>query len=57
MGWQYSGPPPGFLPPQITIVERRASPAVMMMRPLSPAGRAAPPLAEEDVLYWHGDIF
>jgi len=28
-----------------------------MMRPLSPAGRAAPPLREEDVLYWHGDAF
>jgi len=51
------GLPSGFLPPQITIVERRASPEVMMMRPLSPAGRAAPPLREEDVLYWHGDAF
>jgi len=49
--------PSGFLPPQVTIVERRASRDVMMIRRLSPAARAAPPLGEDDVLYWRGDVF
>ena len=34
-----------------------ASRDVMMIRPLSPSARAAPPLGEDDVLYWRGDVF
>jgi predicted N-acetyltransferase YhbS len=49
--------PPGFLPPQVTIAERRPSSEVMMVRPVSRAGEAILTLSAGDILYWHGDLF
>jgi GNAT superfamily N-acetyltransferase len=46
--------PPGFLPPQLTIVEAQPSPVVMMVRGLK---MPVPALAMSDVMYWHGDVF
>jgi N-acetylglutamate synthase-like GNAT family acetyltransferase len=48
--------PPGWCPPQVEIVSRRLVREVMMVRPLKP-GVLRTPLKEEDVLYWHGDLF
>jgi hypothetical protein len=48
--------PPGFLPPQVTMVSARPSAELMMMRVLrSTAARL--PLTNEDVLYWRSDVF
>src|SRR5204863_833640 len=48
--------PPGFAPPQVTIVRARAATEVMMVRFLgSPVVR--PRLSGDDVLYWRSDIF
>jgi predicted N-acetyltransferase YhbS len=49
--------PSGFRPPQMTIVERTPSRDVMMMKPLSEAARAEPPLAGADLFYWIADTF
>src|SRR5207253_2771686 len=49
--------PPGFCPPQVTMVERRPASEVMMIRPLSARAKAARPIAAADVLYWRGDMF
>jgi predicted N-acetyltransferase YhbS len=49
--------PSGFCPPQMAIVERAASRDVMMMKPLSNAARADPPLTAADVFYWVADTF
>jgi GNAT superfamily N-acetyltransferase len=49
--------PGDFCPPQVQVVERRASPETMMIRPLTARGTPASPLSEGDVLYWHGDAF
>jgi predicted N-acetyltransferase YhbS len=49
--------PAGFCPPQVQIIERRPSSEVMMIRPLSARGTPASPLAEHDLLFWHGDVF
>ena len=46
--------PPGLLPPQVFIEDRRPSSEVMMVRGLR---IATPRLGEPDVLYWHGDLF
>jgi len=46
--------PPGFLPPQVTVVDRRRSSEVMMVRGLK---GAAPRVKEEEVLYWRADLF
>ncbi len=46
--------PPGFLPPQVAIVERRRSREVMMIRGLR---GEVPGLAADEVLYWRGDVF
>ena len=47
--------PPGFAPPQVTILSARPSPEVAMVRSL---GSAAAPLrlGGAEVLLWHGDI-
>jgi GNAT superfamily N-acetyltransferase len=48
--------PPGWLPPQVSIARALSSPSVMMVKPLR-EGVLQRPLAAEDVLYWHGDLF
>lgn len=48
--------PPGWLPPQLEIVSSALVREVMMVRPLKPDVLRRP-LKEEDVLYWHGDLF
>jgi GNAT superfamily N-acetyltransferase len=53
----YAWLPAGWLPPQLSIVSRAAAHQVMMLRPLSEAGRVGRPLAPADVLYWHADAF
>jgi GNAT superfamily N-acetyltransferase len=49
--------PPGFLPPQVTIVGEKPSAEVMMIRALTDRARVLRPLAREEVCYWHGDLF
>ena len=49
--------PRDFCPPQVRIVGRASSGDVMMVRPLSDAAASAARLREEDVLYWHADVF
>src|SRR5438874_715435 len=49
--------PSGFLPPQLTVVDRRPSKEVMTCRPLSAKAAAATTLEESDVLYWKSDMF
>lgn len=48
--------PPGWLPPQLRVLASAQSPDVLMVRPLK-EGVLARPLEEQDVLYWHGDLF
>lgn len=56
--------PAGLVPPQMTVVGRHVplapdgtgSTETMMIRPLAGAP-IAPPLVEDDVLYWRGDLF
>ena len=48
--------PPGFVPPQVTILSAKPSTEVMMVRPLKETG-LQPRLSGEDVLYWRSDIF
>lgn len=48
--------PPGWLPPQIEIESTEPVREVMMVRPLR-EGLLDRPLTEEDVLYWHSDMF
>jgi predicted N-acetyltransferase YhbS len=43
--------PDGFLPPQLSVVDRAAARDVMMTRGIEP------PLGAADVAYWHGDVF
>jgi len=48
--------PPGFLPPQLTILSSRPSQELVMTRFLgSSPGRR--PLIGTDVLYWRSDLF
>ena len=47
--------PPGFLPPQVTIVSAKPSPEVMMVRSIG-STVLRPPLSGDDVLYWRSDI-
>jgi hypothetical protein len=49
--------PDGWLPPQLSILSKATAEQVMMMRPLSDAARADPPLQASEVHYWHGDAF
>ena len=48
--------PPGWLPPQIEIESSSAVRDVMMVKPLK-EGVLTTPLRENEVLYWHGDLF
>jgi GNAT superfamily N-acetyltransferase len=48
--------PPGFRPPQITVVRTEPPSVVMMLRALSPGGPIRRPLAAGDVGYWLGDV-
>jgi GNAT superfamily N-acetyltransferase len=51
--------PAGFLPPQVTIVDEKASVEVMMIKPLTnrARGELTAPLAAPDVFFWRGDAF
>jgi predicted N-acetyltransferase YhbS len=49
--------PDGFCPPQVRITGSSPSAELMMIRPLTAHGTPAAPLADADVLYWHGDLF
>jgi len=46
-----------FVPPQVTIVRKRPSAEVMMVRSLTPAAGASETLDEDDLLFWRGDLF
>ena len=48
--------PAGWLPPQVEIESSETIREVMMVRPLK-AGVLERKLTEQDVLYWHGDMF
>ena len=48
--------PPGFLPPQLTVVSSTPSADIMMARMLGSTA-ALPQLGAADVLYWHNDVF
>lgn len=48
--------PPGFIPPQITIVSAKPSPEVMCVR-WHGTTAVEPRLSSEDVLYWRSDVF
>jgi len=49
--------PDGFMPPQVSEIEKQPSPEIMMVRALSDDASAALSLREEEVLYWKGDRF
>ena len=48
--------PPGWKPPQLDVLATAKSPDVLMVRPLID-GVLTRPLREEDILFWHGDLF
>ncbi len=48
--------PPNWLPPQMRIDAAATSSEILMVKPLKD-GVLSRPLAEADVLYWHGDLF
>ena len=47
--------PPGFVPPQVTILSTQPSGKVVMVRSLGSTATRAP-LTADDVLLWHGDV-
>jgi hypothetical protein len=49
--------PPGFLPPQLTVVSTTPSTGILMVRMLGSTSAASPPLCAADVLYWRNDVF
>ena len=49
--------PPGFLPPQLTVVSTTPSTDILMVRMLGSTPAAPPPLRAADVLYWRNDVF
>ena len=49
--------PPGFLPPQLTVVSTTPSPDILMVRMLGSTSAASSPLGAADVLYWRNDVF
>jgi hypothetical protein len=49
--------PPGFLPPQLTVVSTTPSPDILMVRMLGSTSAASSPLDAADVLYWRNDVF
>jgi hypothetical protein len=48
--------PPGFVPPQVTIVSAKPPAEVINLRGLKSAAMQ-PPLSGDEVLYWRNDIF
>jgi len=48
--------PPGWLPPQVEIDASARAREEMMIKPLRD-GVLTSPLRDNDVLYWHGDVF
>ena len=48
--------PPGFVPPQVTIVSATPSTDVLMLRSLG-SSAIQPRLSGDDVLYWRSDVF
>ena len=48
--------PPGFRPPQVDLLQLEPPAVTMMMRPLRQEATIDPPLSEEDVMYWLGDV-
>ena len=49
--------PDTFRPPQVEVIDRRPSPDVMMVRPLTAAGEPARSLTGRDIFYWRADVF
>jgi predicted N-acetyltransferase YhbS len=49
--------PPGFLPPQFDVTAREIPPVTMMVRPIGRDVWPSPPLAANDIAWWHGDAF
>jgi hypothetical protein len=49
--------PPGFLPPQLSVVSTTPSTDIMMVRMLGSTQAVSPQLSAADVLYWHSDVF
>jgi hypothetical protein len=49
--------PPGFLPPQASVLAREVPPLTMMMQPIGRATRLAPALTAGEIAYWHADAF
>lgn len=49
--------PPGFLPPQLTVVSTTPSADIMLARMLGPTPAGLPQLGAADVLYWRNDAF
>lgn len=49
--------PPGFLPPQATILAREVPALTMMIRAVGRSTRLTPPLASGDFAWWHADAF
>jgi GNAT superfamily N-acetyltransferase len=48
--------PPGFCPPQVTVVKQRPASELMMIKSLRDDLRVED-LRAEDIVYWHGDAF
>jgi hypothetical protein len=49
--------PPGFLPPQLTVLSVAPSTDIMLVRRLGSTPAAPPHLGPADVLYWRNDVF
>jgi Acetyltransferase (GNAT) domain len=47
--------PPGFVPPQVTIVSAQSSEETLLARPLTPSVQTSG-LSCDDVLYWRSDV-
>ena len=44
-------------PVQLAIHRRKVTGSILMTRPVGELGRIDPPIAADDVLYWHADAF
>ena len=49
--------PQSLLPPQLRVAAATPTTEVLMIRPLRDRTLPLPPLAAEEVIYWHGDYF
>jgi hypothetical protein len=49
--------PPGFLPPQATVLAREVPALTMMIRGIGRSARIDPPLAAGELAWWHADAF